>query len=179
MKNLFKILCTILCSLITLHSYAIEYKYILNEKYLNEIYTQAKQEFKGSGIDTVKIAQGIILRFPIKSPIMELENLTPQTRYFLEKIEVFLAEIKNSVIIEVHTGNFSTEETKELKNWEVSTIIANKIEADINHINNGKYHDKIISVGYGEFLPPKNTSYNGGNYHNRVDIIILCNTIGE
>ena len=40
-------------------------------------------------------------------------------------------------------------------------------------------HNQLKSVGYGEFLPSKNTPYNGGKNEGRVDIILLCNINGE
>ena len=71
------------------------------------------------------------------------------------------------------------EELNNLKKWEVSTVIANKIEAIITKPEGVIPQNRINSVGYGEFLPAKNTPNNGGNYLNRIDIIILCNISGE
>jgi hypothetical protein len=40
-------------------------------------------------------------------------------------------------------------------------------------------YDRIKSVGYGDYLPKKNTPYNGVNKGVSIDIIILCNISGE
>ena len=96
-----------------------------------------------------------------------------------KKIEYFLAKIKNPVIIEVHTEKKPLKDSYNLKNWEISSVIAGKIESIILKPRGNIELDRIDSVGYGEFLPVKNTSNNGGNYFNRVDIIILCNISGE
>ena len=57
--------------------------------------------------------------------------------------------------------------------------MANKIEAIITKPKGVVSQDRINSIGYGEFLPAKNTSNNGGKNSNRIDIIILCNISGE
>ena len=89
-----------------------------------------------------------------------------------------MAKFKNPVIIEVHTSKFPLETFENLKNWEISTIIANKIEAimlERGYISSSQ----IKSIGYGEFLPSKNTPNNGVKNSGRVDIIILCSISGE
>ena len=95
------------------------------------------------------------------------------------KIKEFLSKIENPVIIEVHTENVSQSNTRFLKNWELSTVIANNIESVMLEQSDRDFRNRINSIGYGEFLPSKNTSNNGGKYANRVDIIILCNISGE
>ena len=65
-----------------------------------------------------------------------------------------------------------------LKNWEISAVIAGNIEKALFDENN-TLKSRIHSVGYGEFLPENNTPNNGGKLLNRVDIIILCNISGE
>lgn len=57
--------------------------------------------------------------------------------------------------------------------------MANNIEAIITKPFGTVEQNKINSIGYGEFLPAKNTSNNGGENSCRVDIIILCNIGGE
>ena len=97
----------------------------------------------------------------------------------IKNIEKFLAKIENPAIIEVHTGNFSEKTHSRLKKWELSTMLANDIEAVITKPFGSIPQKRINSVGYGEFLPAKNTPNNGGKYLNRIDIIVLCNISGE
>ena len=97
----------------------------------------------------------------------------------LQILKNFLAKIKNPVIIEVHTQAESLSVLKSLKNWEYSIILANKIEEKLLNAVSHIERSRIRSIGYGEFLPAKNTPNNGGKYLNRVDIIILCNITGE
>lgn len=87
--------------------------------------------------------------------------------------------MNNPAIIEVHVNEIPKEGCKNLKKWEISTLIANKIESVILKPRGMIARDKIHSVGFGEFLPSKNTSNNGGNILNRVDIMILCDVNGE
>lgn len=148
----------------------------MNDKCINELYELAINYFKDSEITPLKDSRGIILRFYFENPNKEFYNIN-NTRY--KKIEYFLAKIENPAIIEVHIGNFPTEELKTLKKWEISTIMANNIEAIITEPIGTIAQNRINSIGYGEFLPAKNTSNNGSNNPNRVDIIILCNVSGE
>ena len=97
----------------------------------------------------------------------------------LTEIQYFLAKIQNSAIIEVRTANVKESKLNRLKNWEISTVIANNAERIILKSNADLDYTRIKSVGFGEFIPEKNTPYNGGKYSNRVDIIILCNISGE
>ena len=90
-----------------------------------------------------------------------------------------MAKIENPAIIEVHIENFPKKEGLNLKKWEISTIMANEIEAIITLPVGSVKQEQINSIGYGEFLPAKNTPNNGGENLNRIDIIILCNIIGE
>ena len=137
------------------------------------MFSQAKAFFEQSNILPIKDSRGIILRYFFENAIEEYRQ--PNIEVY-KKLEKFLAKIENPAIIEVHTGDFSSEN---LKNWEISTIIANNIEAIITKPYGSVDQNKINSVGYGEFLPAKNTSNNGGKYLNRVDIIVLCNISGE
>ena len=155
---------------------ATEYLYILNDKCINELYQKAKKHFENSEIIAIKDSRGIILRLYFDDPISEYKNSSINT---YKKIEYFLAKIENPAIIEVHTSYFPIKKSKSLKNWEISTIIANKIESIITVPLGTINQNRINSVGYGEFLPAKNTPNNGGKNFNRVDIIILCNITGE
>lgn len=158
---------------------ASEYKYILNEAYINSIYEPAKNIFQDTEIKVLKEAQGVILRFEIKNPIEEYLNLSKNTINKISQIEYFLAKIKNFVIIEVHVKDSAQNRPFGLRDWEISTVIANNIESLLYKLEEDLDKDRVISVGYGGFLPQKNTPYNGGKYNNRVDIIILYNVNGE
>ena len=153
-------------------SQAEEFLYILNDKCINDLYNLASSYFNRTEIEVIRDARGIILRIKIVDSNTDKYNE-------IKKIEYFLAKIENPAIIEVHMGNFPKEELNNLKKWEVSTVIANKIEAIITKPEGVIPQNRINSVGYGEFLPAKNTPNNGGNYLNRIDIIILCNISGE
>ena len=162
-------------------SFALDqkYLYILNDKCIEELYFDAKIFFKNSEIAIIKDSRGIILRSEIKNPTSEFYELTTETYKKAILIESFLAKIQKSAIIEVHMGEVEKNYAESFKRWEISTVIANKIESVILKRSGKVIPTKINSVGYGEFLPIKNTSNNGGKYLNRLDIIILCNISGE
>lgn len=175
MKAFFKILLVILfllpCSIL-----AKEYVYILNDKCINELYDNAEKYFRNTPITPIRDSRGIILRYNFDTPALKIEDLNIS---IYKSVEYFLAKIENPAIIEVHVGNFPEGEFKKLKKWEVSTIMANNIEAIITEPNGIISQNRINSIGYGEFLPAKNTPNNGGKNPNRVDIIVLCNVSGE
>jgi len=156
-----------------------EYLYILNDRCIKELYQEAQTHVKSNEIEIHKSSRGIYLRFNLDNPISESIELSTQTVKYLKILEYFLAKIENPAIIEVHTVKFQKNNSNTLKNWEISTIIANKIEAFLLTFNKNIDANRIKSVGYGEFLPAKNTPNNGGNSFGRVDIIILCNISGE
>lgn len=157
-------------------AYPEEFHYILDDICINELHSSAKEFFKNTNISTFRDSRGIIIRYEIENLLSEYYHPNISNYKILEK---FLAKIENPAIIEVHTGDFPTEAFPYLKSWEVSTVIANNIEALITKPYGSVDQNKINSVGYGEFLPAKNTSNNGGKYLNRVDIIVLCNISGE
>lgn len=175
MKSFFKIVLIIIL-LFPCKIFAKEYLYILNDKCINELYDRAERYFKNTPIIPIRDPRGIILRFNFDIPVLKLEELNFS---IYKNIEYFLAKIENPAIIEVHVGNFPEGEFINLKKWEVSTVMANNIEAVITEPAGIISQNRINSIGYGEFLPAKNTSNNGGKNSNRVDIIILCNISGE
>lgn len=152
-----------------------EFKYILRDKCITELYNAAVSEIKDDNILVMRDSRGIIIRFSISDLTGEYHNISPETLKNIVVIKNFLAKIKNLVIIEVHVGELSSGE---LKKWEISAVIAGKLEQAVCD-SDMALKERIYSVGYGEFLPAKNTPNNGGNFLNRVDIIILCNISGE
>ena len=159
-------------------SYANDYIYILSDVKLNDLYFDAKKHFDENEIQLSKDVRGVIVRFPLEDVLSEYQQLSYKTLQKIEKIEYFLAKIKNPAIIEVHTSKKALDNFSNLKNWEISTVIANKIEAIL--LQYGRISQrKIKSIGYGEFLPSKNTPNNGVKNMGRVDIIILCSISGE
>ena len=176
---MYKILALLIIFITANSVIASEYKYILNESNINSIYEPAKVFFHDTDISVIKEAQGVILRFRLKNPDDEYKNLSKNTINKIAKIEYFLAKIKNFAIIEVHLSDFAKDDKNSLKKWEISTIIANSIEVFMSKKGEGLNRNRIISIGYGEFLPQKNTPNNGGKYNNRVDIIILCDINGD
>lgn len=174
MKYFYKIV-VLLISIVNI-VYASEYLYILNDKCINDLYSKAIVFFKDSEITPLRDSRGIILRYILSTPPKEKKDLNIQT---YKKIEDFLSKIENSAIIEVHIGDFSNSKKIKLKNWELTTVIANDIEAIITKPLGKIERERVNSVGYGEFLPVKNTPNNGGKSLNRVDIMILCNISGE
>lgn len=159
--------------------YAQEYYYILNDKCIVNLAENAQNYFYNSPINIVRDSRGIILRFELEHPEIECNRLSINMYSKIIKIKEFLAKINNPVIIEVHVNEISVNECKKLKKWEVSTLIANNIETVIKNKNGIIVKNRINSVGFGEFMPDKNTSNNGSNYPNRIDIIILCDINGE
>ena len=160
-----------------------EYLYILNEKSLNNLYLKAIQELGGANVLVLKEPMGVVLRldfdledFKGYSKLRDKSDKRNKLRLNLLRIEYFLAKIKNPVIIEVHTAKNSS---KGIKSWELSTLIANELENLLTERNPLLNKERVKSVGFGEFLPIKNTSNNGGNYSNRIDIMILCDISGE
>ncbi len=174
MKTLRKIILAFLFT--TNFLFAMEYNYILNDNCINNLFTEAQYYFQDTNIEIVKDARGLILR-------QVFEDSTIENNYIdinlFKKIEYFLAKIENFAIIEVHVEDIPNGKFSNLKKWEASTIIANDIEAIITKPFGEIDSRRIKSIGYGEFLPINNTPYNGSNKSNRVDIIILCNIIGE
>ncbi len=159
--------------------FAEEYLYILNDGCILDLYENAEKFFKNTPVYVVKDPHGLLLRFEIKNPEVECDGLSADTYLKIRYIEQFLAKMNNPAIIEVHVNEIPKEGCKNLKKWEISTLIANKIESLVLKPVGMIARDKIHSVGFGEFLPPKNTSNNGGNIANRVDIMILCDVNGE
>ena len=157
---------------------AKELKFILHDKCINNLYMPASAYFMYDKIDIIRDSRGIILRFKLVNPMDEYYTLSSDTIQKLQKISAFLAKIKNPVIIEVHNEKLLQNNLKFLKNWEISTVIASNIEKVMLNLNKS-IEGRINSVGYGEFMPTKNTSNNGGKILSRVDIIILCNISGE
>ncbi len=159
---------------------AREFAHILNDSCIDSLYYKAINHFKNNNnFEIEKDPRGILIRFKLSNTCEEVNYVGDTTYQNILFAEDFLAKIKNPVIIEVHTKEASCTERGNLKNWEISTLIANRIESIILAPKGKLPRDRISSVGYGEFLPPKNTPNNGSNYTNRVDIIILCNVSGE
>ena len=156
-----------------------DFRYIFNDKCIKELYINAVRTIHDENISIIKDSRGIILRFKLKNISENYESLTPETKKNLSAARDFLAKIKNLAIIEVHTDEIKTKKLTELKKWEVSTVIANRAEQFMTESASGIETERIDSVGYGEFLPEKNTPYNGGKSSNRIDIIVLCNVSGE
>lgn len=155
--------------------WAEDVKYILHEECINALYKPAILFFNNDKIYPIRDSRGMILRFQLEEPMAEANNLSKKTIQKLLKIESFLAKIKNPVIIEVHIEDIVSDN---IKNWEISAILAGNMEKALLQ-GNSRLKNRVHSVGYGEFLPAKNTPNNGGNFTNRVDIIILCNISGE
>ena len=153
--------------------------YILDDNCIKELFYDAKRTIQNDDIEIDRDSRGIILRIYLNNPAQEYKELSSETKQKLSDIKQFLAKIKNSAIIEVHTEKVEPFGEKELKNWEISSVIAGRVEAELLKDCNNIDISRIKTVGYGEFLPAKNTPYNGGNISNRIDIIILCNVTGE
>ena len=155
-----------------------EYIYIFNDECINSLYKNAENDFKNTDIKVIRDSRGVILSFEFCCPKTEYQNITTSTCRNILKIKSFLAKIKNSAIIEVHTDKL-LKDVDNRSNWEVSTIIANQLESVVVDNKLGISSSRIKSVGYGEFLPSQNHLSNVENYLNRVDIIVLCNVQGE
>lgn len=162
----------------TLNCIAAEDTSILHDTCINELYQPAAEIFKNSDIYVIRDSRGLILRFALDNPLLEYGKLSIKTLNRLEEINSFLAKIKNPAIIEVHSSVTKTKTSVQTANWEITTVIANEIESSLCELSDD-LKNRIHSVGYGEFLPAKNTPNNGGKLQNRVDIIILCNISGE
>lgn len=124
-----------------------------------------------------KDVRGIVIRIEVENIENNYYSLTKKLREQLDCIEYFLAKIKNPVIIEVHTEKILPD--LNLKNWEFSSVIAGNIGDYLIKSGTGISAERILPVGFGEYMPDINTSNNGGKYTNRVDIIVLYNMDGE
>ncbi len=173
MKLVLKI---IIILLIPCRVISAEYLYILDDKCIKDLYAEAEVFFQNTEIKPIKDSRGLILRLEVNDMLEEFYN--PKILNY-RKIEYFLAKIENPAIIEVHVENFPENKSTNLKKWEFSTILANNIESIITKPVGALEQSRINSIGYGEFLPAKNTPNNGGKNSNRVDIIILCSITGE
>ena len=171
-----KIIIILSLILIPCNAYAVEYFYILNDKCIEELFLKASSFFLNTKIIPFKDSRGIILRYFFSNPIDEY--YAPDIDSY-RIIEDFLAKIENPAIIEVHINEFPLGGFANLKKWEFSTVMANYIEDIITKPRGSIAQERINSIGYGEFLPAKNTSNNGGKTLNRIDIMILCNINGE
>ena len=173
----FKFFLILIASLVNI-SFAREEMFIFKDKKINTLYSEINNSLNDFEIRVYKDVRGIVLTFYIEDILQEYSQLSEKTLKKIEKIEYFLAKFKNPVIIEVHTENFSSNVYSNLKKWEITTVVANEIEAIL--LRHGEVsRERIKSIGYGEFLPSKNTPYNGVKNTGRVDIIILCNISGE
>ena len=177
----FKTILLIFFLLFSSTSFALTqgYLYILNDKCILELYDEAINHFNSTEISVIKDTRGIILRTEINSPANNINKLSSELYKKALIIEDFLAKIQKSAIIEVHVTEQGRKDGLPLNNWELSTIIANNIESVVLESRKRIEISKISSVGYGEFLPAKNTSNNGGKCSNRVDIILPCSISGE
>ncbi len=159
---------------------AREFAHILNDNCIDSLYYKALNYFENNNnFEIEKDPRGILIRFKLSNSCKEVNYIENTTYQNILSAEDFLAKIKNPVIIEVHTKEASCTGKGNLKNWEISTLIANNIESIVLTPRGKLARDRVSSIGYGEFLPPKNTPNNGSKYKNRVDIIILCNVSGE
>lgn len=151
--------------------------YVLNDRCEKNFYELCDNYFeKFPDISVVHEIRGVALRIELKTD--GVCCVTPDIQARLNIVKYFLAKIKNPVIIEVHTKEVPAG--LNMKNWEFSTVVANNV-SDI--FTKGKLQipiERLHAVGYGEFMPGvNNTSNNGGNYTERIDIIILCSINGE
>lgn len=156
----------------------VENLYVLNDLGINNLYIKARKNISSPQIEIIKDVRGIVLRFKLQNSARECEYLSQNTIKNLQYISRFLEKIPNPVIIEVHTKLQKCTNPR-LKNWEISTIIANSIEDTILQSCGKIKKDRLYSVGYGEFLPAKSTLNNVDTFFDRVDIIILCSINGE
>ena len=83
---------------------AEEYIYILSDAKLNDLYFSAKKHFRNSQIRVFKDIRGVLITLEIDDILNEYALISDKTLRNLEKIEYFLAKMKNPVIIEVHTA---------------------------------------------------------------------------
>ena len=152
--------------------------YVLNESNINDVYEEVKNGVMNcENVDVRKEIRGVVVSVTLLNPESEYYRITPELNKTLSCVEYFLAKIKNPVIIEVHTKK--VPDGIKMKNWEFSSVIAGKI-GDMFVKKRPKISaERIYPVGYGEFMPLINTSNNGGNDGDRIDIIIQSSISGE
>ncbi len=152
--------------------------YVLGEASINNTYEEVKQGLSAcEGVEVKKEIRGVVVSLELENPKANYYHLTPELKKKLICIEYFLAKIKNPVIIEVHTDKVPAGIKG--KNWEFSSVIAGNIGDFFLKHKPAIPSDRVYLVGYGEFMPVINTSNNGGNYSNRIDIIIRSSIDGE
>lgn len=152
--------------------------YVLGEASINNTYEEVKRGLAAcEGVEVKKEIRGVVVSLELENPKANYYHITPELEKKLTCVEYFLAKIKNPVIIEVHTDK--VPEGIKGKNWEFSSVIAGNVGDVFLKHEPAIPSERIYLVGYGEFMPAINTSNNGGNYSNRIDIIIRSSIDGE
>ena len=102
-------------------------------------------------------------------------DLKPQSVEILDKINVLISTLPNSIIIEGHTDNIPIKTYQFESNWELSTMRATKV---LRYFTEGKGQNpaRFGATGYGETKPlVQNTSDENRAQNRRVNILIVAN----
>ncbi|MGG7176571.1 OmpA family protein [Clostridium paraputrificum] len=102
-------------------------------------------------------------------------DLKAESMAILDKINVLISTLPNSIIIEGHTDNVPIKTSKFDSNWELSATRATKV---LRYFTEGKGQNanRFSATGYGETRPlVHNTSAENRAQNRRVNILIVAN----
>lgn len=149
------------------------------EDKLNNMYSQIKNYIEENNIDATvekkSDKRGIVLR--IKDNVLfELgkDDLKPESKVTLDKIDNLFKSIPNRIKIEGHTDNIPIKNYRYESNWELSTARAvNVVKYYIE--SKGQDPKRFEAAGYGEYHPvvPNDTNEHRA-MNRRVEILIYA-----
>ena len=83
-----------------------------------------------------------------------------------------LSQFDNRCVVESHTEENFSENSEYKEDWEISIRRANAISDYL--VNKGKLaQERIFPLGFGEFMPYKETVSKIGFFDNRIDFVII------
>lgn len=93
----------------------------------------------------------------------------------LDKINVLISTLPNSIIIEGHTDNVPIKTYQFDSNWELSSMRATRVLRYFTE-SKGQNSARFSATGYGETKPlVPNTSSENKSQNRRVNILIVAN----
>lgn len=102
-------------------------------------------------------------------------NLKQESVAVLDKINVLISTLPNSIIIEGHTDNVPIKTNQFDSNWELSATRATKVLRYFTEAK-GQNPTRFSAIGYGETRPlVQNTSVENKAQNRRVNILIVAN----
>lgn len=91
---------------------------------------------------------------------------------FLNNIGTILNKLNVLCIIEGHTESLTPENSRFKTNWELSLARANNIAKYLMRCSN-ILPEKLVAIGFGEFMPFKDNVSDKAGMNNRIDFVIM------